>query len=57
MEERELNISFYKAENGEETRLTLPNSWPAKLGITKENKTIELVLDEKNEQLVIRKKK
>lgn len=57
MEKRELNISFYKAGNGEGTRLTLPKPWLTKLGITKEDKTIELVLDEENEQLIIRKKK
>ncbi|ADO83729.1 AbrB/MazE/SpoVT family DNA-binding domain-containing protein [Ilyobacter polytropus] len=57
MEKRDLTISFYKAGNGTGTRLTLPKPWLEKLGITKEEKGIELILDEENQQLIIRKKK
>ncbi|WP_294656156.1 AbrB/MazE/SpoVT family DNA-binding domain-containing protein [uncultured Fusobacterium sp.] len=57
MEKRELNISFYKAGNGEATRISLPKPWLRELGITKENKTVELIYDKENEQLIIRKKK
>lgn len=57
MEKRDLNISFYKAGNGEATRLTIPKPWLAKLGITKEERAVELILDEENSQLVIRKRK
>lgn len=57
MEKRELNISFYKAGNGEATRISLPKPWLRELGITKEDKTVELIYDKENEQLIIRKKK
>lgn len=57
MEKRELNISFYKAGNGEATRIFLPKPWLRELGITKEDKTVELIYDKENEQLIIRKKK
>lgn len=54
---RDLNISFYKAGNGIGTRISLPKTWLTEIGITKESKTVELILDEKNKQLIIRKKK
>lgn len=57
MEKRELNVSFYKAGNGEATRISLPKPWLRELGITKEEKTVELIYDKENEQLIIRKKK
>ncbi|WP_278574797.1 AbrB/MazE/SpoVT family DNA-binding domain-containing protein [Fusobacterium ulcerans] len=58
MEKRDLNVSFYKAGNGgEATRITLPKPWLRELGITKEDKAIELIFDKENEQLIIRKKK
>lgn len=58
MEKRELNVSFYKAGNGgEATRITLPKPWLAKLGITKDEKQIDLILDEDGQQLIIRKRK
>lgn len=57
MEKRELNVSFYKAGNGTGTRISLPKPWLEKLGITKEERKIELMFDEDNEQLILRKKK
>lgn len=57
MEKRDLNVSFYKAGGTLATRLNLPIPWVKKLGITPEDKGIELIFDEKNEQLIIRKKK
>lgn len=57
MEKRELNISFYKAGNGEATRISLPKPWLRELGITKEEKTVEVIFDKENHQLIIRKKK
>lgn len=57
MEKRDLNISFYKAGNGEATRVSLPKPWLRELGITKEDKAIELIFDKENKQLIIRKKK
>lgn len=57
MEKRDLNISFYKAGNGEGTRISLPKPWLAKLGITRDSRMVELIFDEENEQLILRKKK
>lgn len=57
MEKRNLNVSFYKAGNGESTRINLPLPWVRELGISKEEKEIELYFDKENEQLIIRKKK
>lgn len=57
MEKRDLNVSFYKAGNGEATRISLPRPWLREIGVTKENKTVELIFDKENEQLIIRKKK
>ena len=57
MERRDLNVSFYKAGGTLATRLNLPIPWVKKLGITPEEKGIELIFDEENEQLIIRKKK
>ena len=44
MEKRDLNISFYKAGNGEATRISLPKPWLRELGITKEKKQLKLFL-------------
>lgn len=57
MEKRDLNVSFYKAGNGDATRINLPVPWVRALGVTKEDKGIELYFDEENQQLIIRKKK
>lgn len=57
MEKREVNISFYKAGNGESSRLNIPRPWLSKLNITKEEKEIDLIFDEENQQIVIRKRK
>ena len=57
MEKRDLNVSFYKAGTGEATRITLPKPWLRELGITKEEKAVELIFDKENEQIIIRKKK
>ena len=56
MEKRDLNISFYKAGNGTATRLTVPITWLRKLGVTPEDRTVELFFDEKNNQLILKKK-
>ena len=58
MEKRDLNISFYKAGNGGiSNRITLPKKWVEKLGITENDRIIELLFDEDNDQLIIRKKR
>lgn len=56
MEKRELNISYYKAGNGVASRMNIPITWLRKIGVTPENKTVELILDEENNQLVIKQK-
>nr|DAP61628.1 MAG TPA: Toxin SymE, type I toxin-antitoxin system [Caudoviricetes sp.]DAR96033.1 MAG TPA: Toxin SymE, type I toxin-antitoxin system [Caudoviricetes sp.]DAS85888.1 MAG TPA: Toxin SymE, type I toxin-antitoxin system [Caudoviricetes sp.]DAU27923.1 MAG TPA: Toxin SymE, type I toxin-antitoxin system [Caudoviricetes sp.] len=56
MEKRELNISFYKAGNGTATRLTVPIKWLRELGITPEEKGIDLIFDKENKQLIIKKR-
>ena len=56
MEKRNLNISFYKGGNGTATRLTVPIKWLRELGITPEEKEIELIFDKENKQLIIKKR-
>lgn len=57
MEKRDVNISFYKAGNGGiSNRITLPKKWVEKIGITPENRAVEIVLDEENDSIVIKKK-
>lgn len=57
MEKRDVNISFYKAGNGGiSNRITLPKKWVEKIGITTENRSVEIILDEKNNSIVIKKK-
>lgn len=57
MEKRNLNISFYKAGGTLATRLNVPIPWIKKLGITPEEKGIEMIFDEEKEEIIIRKKK
>lgn len=57
MEKRELKVSFAKAGNGIGAKLTLPVPFLRKLGITQEEREIELILDEERQVLEIRKKK
>ncbi len=57
MEKRDVNISFYKAGNGGiSNRITLPKKWVEKIGITPENRAVEIVLDEENNSIIIKKK-
>lgn len=57
MEKRELNISFAKAGNGKNARVVVPIPWLRKLNITEEEREIDLIFDEENQQLVIKKRK
>lgn len=57
MEKRELNISFAKAGNGKNARLILPIPWLRKLNITEDEREVELILDEANQQLIVKKRK
>ena len=56
MEKRNLNISFYKAGNGKATRVNIPMPWLRKLGITEEEKAVELELDEEKQVIIIKKR-
>lgn len=57
MEKRDLNISFYKAGGTLATRLNIPIPWIKKIGLTPEERGIELIFDEEKEEIIIRKKK
>lgn len=42
-EERDLNISFYKAGNaGISSRITLPRNWVKDMGLTPEDKAVKV---------------
>lgn len=57
MEKRNLKVSFSKAGNGMGAKLTLPIPLLRKLGITQEEREIELIFNEEKQVLEIRKKK
>ena len=57
MEKRELNVSFYSAGGGRGTRITLPKPWLLKMGVTEDEKAIELIYDEETQTITICKKK
>jgi hypothetical protein len=57
MEKRDVNISFYRAGNGgTSNRITLPKKWVEKIGITPDNRAVEIILDEENDSIIIKKK-
>ena len=57
MEKRDLNISFYKAgNNGISTKMNLPKKWVEKLGVTPDDRAVEVIFDEKMRAIVIKKK-
>ena len=56
MEKRNLKISFAKSGNGIGAKLSLPIQLLRKIGIDSENREIELILDEKNNSLIIKKR-
>lgn len=57
MEKRSLKISFSKAGTGMGAKLTLPIPVLRKLGITQEEREVELTFDEERQVIEIRKKK
>lgn len=58
MEKRDLNISFYKAGNGGiSTKMNLPKKWIEKMGITQDDKGVEVVFDEDKKTITIMKRK
>ena len=57
MEKRDVNISFYKAGNGGiSNRITLPKKWEEKIGNPPDNRAVEIILDEENDSIIIKKK-
>ena len=57
MEKRNLNISFYKAgNNGISTKMNLPKKWVEKIGVTPNDRNVEVILDEENNQIIIKKR-
>lgn len=58
MEKRDMNISFTRSGSGSiSPRITLPKTYLDKLKITQEERMVELILDEENQEIIIRKKK
>lgn len=58
MEKRDLNISFYKAGNsGVSNRITLPRKWIMDMGISENEKSVEVTYDETTKTITIVKKK
>jgi hypothetical protein len=56
MEKRDVKISFHKAGNGLGTKLTLPMPWLRKMGVTNENRDVEIIFNEETKEITIRKK-
>lgn len=58
MEKRDLNISFYKAGNGGiSTKMNLPKKWIEKMGISQNDRGVEVIFDEEKKIITIIKKK
>lgn len=58
MERRDLNVSFYKAGNGGiSSRITLPRKWVSDMGISENEKSVEVTYDEITKTITIVKKK
>lgn len=57
MEERKLKVIFSKDGRGStNTKITLPISWLKSMGISPEDREVELNYDEKNKKIIIEKK-
>ena len=56
MESRKLRISFNKSGRGTYTpKLALPTSYIKDMGITKEDRDIELLYDNEKKQIILKK--
>ena len=55
MEKKKSNISFNKSRNSFSPKLNLPLSWLEKLEINQENKEVEMILDEENKMIIVKK--
>ncbi|MEE0138834.1 AbrB/MazE/SpoVT family DNA-binding domain-containing protein [Fusobacterium ulcerans] len=57
MEKRDLNISFSKSGAGNLTpRISLPKKWIDKMGISQEQRAVEVCFDENTNEIIIKKK-
>ncbi len=57
MEKRDLTINFFKGGSGSiSAKASIPKTWLDKLNITQEEKNIELILDEENQQIILKKR-
>ncbi|MGL5356703.1 MAG: AbrB/MazE/SpoVT family DNA-binding domain-containing protein [Cetobacterium sp.] len=53
--QRLLNISFMKSGSGSTTsRITLPISWIKKMGLTSDNKAVNVIFDEESKTIIIK---
>lgn len=58
MEKRDLKISFFKGGSGSiSAKASIPKSWLDILKINQDEREIELILDEENQQIILKKKK
>lgn len=58
MEKRVLKVSFFKSGSGSiSPKLNIPKSFLDKIGVTQEDREIEITIDEKNSKIIIEKKK
>ncbi|WP_443864302.1 AbrB/MazE/SpoVT family DNA-binding domain-containing protein [Fusobacterium ulcerans] len=57
MEKRDLNISFSKSGAGNLTpRISLPKKWIDKMGLSQEERAVEVFFDESTNEIIIKKK-
>lgn len=57
MEKRDLNISFSKSGAGNlSPKITLPKKWTDKMGISQENRQVEVFFNEDTNEIIIKKK-
>jgi hypothetical protein len=58
MEKRVLKVSFFKSGSGSVSpKLNIPKSFLDKIGVTQEDREIEITIDEKTSKIIIEKKK
>ena len=58
MEKRILKVSFFKSGSGSiSPKLSIPKSFLDKIGITQEEREIEIEVNENTQEIIIRKKK
>lgn len=55
MKKRISKVSFNKAGNSFSPKITLPLSWTSKLDLDPKERNIELILDEENKTIIMKK--